>query len=1309
MKKTIVSILALAMVLGTAPTGMVWAKDDGSVIANEAEVSVKAEASAEAYSEQDVTSENGDTEQIEIIKSEGNTIVQPLLAAGIVVDSEIRNGTVTLSGNSGTAKPADGYDLAAIKVGSGSAEQYVEYTGSASSGYSFNLPSDASGTLTAYFFDLNKWDGAVDVSWYDPDRTEYNISTPAQLAGLAAIVNGAVDTNVTKEIMIKDNGGRSGKGGSYKHKYISCKAATADLLTPNQGGQVRDTVYRLPEVEHKKIASDDVLNDFKYRTVRLTADMDMGDKNWTPIGGKYALNPTSKDGKKAHVIDTRFQGIFDGQGHTVTIKCDRIATKGFAYAMEIALIGYLGGGVDHKNGYPKDTYIDYAKEWVPTARNVVVKGSVRGMRMSAGVVGRIGETNYGVVVENCANYASVYSTDMRGCAGIVAAAWGKSIIRNCYNVGTIHSCYWEFGGICGSNGYEGSEGRNPAGASIYNCYNIGEVAIKDSSTGKYKYDGQEIGVDGQSFASYEVENCYYLAPSKSVKGQTGYNTGSNVNRRAKVKEVSAIDLKSADALTKLNRNGAVFAEDSASVNKGYPVLFFQTSEYKSNPSKFGTASVSLDSSQHGKVTTTDKLSGLAFGSTVDLTATPDRGYKLSHYELTVDGKTAEAKTGSFVTVCGKDVKVKGVFVENTGVKVAFPEKKDGEDYYITVTKTYDITTGSKKSVTVSNGDTLSEGDIIKIVPHMKSGKNRHPDIKALEYTGEFDDPVYTDNSLESEDRLDKTYKVTGETSICEITFKPGTRGKRWTSVANTSWYKSSKKTFTIKNAKQLAGLAKLVENGKSFKGKTIKLGADISLKNTKANSGETFSSERNWTGIGTDRYPFEGTFDGQGHTVSNINRNFEIGYCEGDNAGLFGVTEGAVIKNVNVTCGSYVNDDNAKMECSFKNGANGGGIVGDATDTTIENCTADVVMELAFNAGGIAGIAEGSTSIYNCTSTSIIEGDGSGVGGIVGTVKGSGVKIQKCRNEGKLASDSNKVGGILGDGGSYRVTVSDCKNNGNITTEMRGSSYKYSVGGIIGFCEGNTTCSGCVNNGTVTANGTTCSVAGIAGNMSKGTIENCYNAGEIVSNTINDGAEVAGIANLGSTKSYNVTVENCYNIGKMSKGSANKAVTFGGVVAGGSIDCNEILNSFCSASSVAAVGGSAGIAGEVVEDEMLKTYAATLGSAYLDDTDNANLGFPVLSWESVGVITKLTVAKSGKTAAKLTWKLSGPAKGYQVYRATSFNGKYKLVKTLSKKTFTNKKLKKGKTYYYKVRAYKKVNGKKAYGAFSAVKSIKIKK
>lgn len=92
---------------------------------------------------------------------------------------------------------------------------------------------------------------------------------------------------------------------------------------------------------------------------------------------------------------------------------------------------------------------------------------------------------------------------------------------------------------------------------------------------------------------------------------------------------------------------------------------------------------------------------------------------------------------------------------------------------------------------------------------------------------------------------------------------------------------------------------------------------------------------------------------------------------------------------------------------------------------------------------------------------------------------------------------------------------------------------------------------------------------------------------------------------------------------------------------------------------------------------------------------------------------KLNSVKNTKgRKAVLKWKKTTGANGYIVYRATKKNGKYKAVKTISKAktvTFTDKKLKKGTTYYYKVKAYKKVNGTKVLGKFSAVKSVKIKK
>ena len=89
---------------------------------------------------------------------------------------------------------------------------------------------------------------------------------------------------------------------------------------------------------------------------------------------------------------------------------------------------------------------------------------------------------------------------------------------------------------------------------------------------------------------------------------------------------------------------------------------------------------------------------------------------------------------------------------------------------------------------------------------------------------------------------------------------------------------------------------------------------------------------------------------------------------------------------------------------------------------------------------------------------------------------------------------------------------------------------------------------------------------------------------------------------------------------------------------------------------------------------------------------------------------KLTSAKNGK-GKKLTvkWKKVTGAKGYQLQYA--LNKKFKKKKSIqTKKTkYTIKKLKKKKTYYIRVRAYKMNGKKKVYGKWSTVKKVKIKK
>ena len=90
-------------------------------------------------------------------------------------------------------------------------------------------------------------------------------------------------------------------------------------------------------------------------------------------------------------------------------------------------------------------------------------------------------------------------------------------------------------------------------------------------------------------------------------------------------------------------------------------------------------------------------------------------------------------------------------------------------------------------------------------------------------------------------------------------------------------------------------------------------------------------------------------------------------------------------------------------------------------------------------------------------------------------------------------------------------------------------------------------------------------------------------------------------------------------------------------------------------------------------------------------------------------VNGLKVKNNKKDTAKVSWKKVKTASGYQLQYDTTkkFNNpKKKLTK---KKTVTIKKLKKKKTYYFRVRAYRTVDGKKVYGKWSSVKKVKIKK
>lgn len=208
--------------------------------------------------------------------------------------------------------------------------------------------------------------------------------------------------------------------------------------------------------------------------------------------------------------------------------------------------------------------------------------------------------------------------------------------------------------------------------------------------------------------------------------------------------------------------------------------------------------------------------------------------------------------------------------------------------------------------------------------------------------------------------------------------------------------------YLIEDVEDLKLLAKKVNSGETYEGKYFKQTADIDLNN-----------ETNWTPIGTvtndgkDARPFKGTFDGDGHQITNLKVTGESNF-----AGLFGNVWEATIQNCNVTgeiggnsfVGGIVGNAGGNtriLNCSFQGDVKGnecvGGIAGWGVGK-IKNCYALADVTAAGNsAGGIAGYAHNLT-IENCyySGDVLAKNYAGGIAGVMDSTSGSSTTIKNC-------------------------------------------------------------------------------------------------------------------------------------------------------------------------------------------------------------------------------------------------------------------------------------------------------------------------
>ena len=135
-------------------------------------------------------------------------------------------------------------------------------------------------------------------------------------------------------------------------------------------------------------------------------------------------------------------------------------------------------------------------------------------------------------------------------------------------------------------------------------------------------------------------------------------------------------------------------------------------------------------------------------------------------------------------------------------------------------------------------------------------------------------------------------------------------------------------------------------------------------------------------------------------------------------------------------------------------------------------------------------------------------------------------------------------------------------------------------------------------------------------------------------------------------------------------------------------------------------------------------YNKTLEFTYTNKSDTTTATKPAATTTATQPTTaaktttkKVTVkkqtakVKAGKKKLTVTWKKDKNVSGYQIQVATKKN--FKGAKTYTVKSYKTykkviKKLKAKKKYFVKVRAYKTVGKSKVYGAYSAVRSCKVK-
>ena len=278
-------------------------------------------------------------------------------------------------------------------------------------------------------------------------------------------------------------------------------------------------------------------------------------------------------------------------------------------------------------------------------------------------------------------------------------------------------------------------------------------------------------------------------------------------------------------------------------------------------------------------------------------------------------------------------------------------------------------------------------------------------------------------------------------------------GGAWAQTQPSEGDGSSEHPFLINTAEELKWYASYV-NGESGDN-VVHSTACAQLMNDIDLSSVCGEGKGNWTPIAkygiyqyNGKYRFDGVFDGNGHTISNLYINDQ----EGSYLGLFGyvtpTTNKTSVKNLKMTSVQIVGKTDIAAVCASGYYA------------TFENI--EVISGSIAGFSDIYGISGCRGSAKNCINRADVTASRYNVAGVISTIQD---EASNCSNYGKITTGTGWAGGIAG--GSDGMTIlKNCANYGEIHVTGTVNSTDYAVGGLLGY-PWNIEISNCANFGNI--------------------------------------------------------------------------------------------------------------------------------------------------------------------------------------------------------------------------------------------------